>query len=438
MNISAIRDIKTIFLHAVSAVHPTQLVRRHIAVRDRTTVVISGDDYVLPPGGRVIVLGAGKASAAMAQELEQLLSAYFRLEGLVVTKYGHGLPLQYLDLLEAGHPVPDAQSVAASRRFQEIAAGTKEGDLVILLLSGGASALLADVPEGCSLADVQQLFQLLLASGAEIHDVNIVRKHLSQIKGGRLAQKIYPATLCSLILSDVVGDDLSVIGSGPTVPDPSTFADTMAILEKYELLPQLPASLRQHLDSGMAGNIPDTPKPGEEGFSHVHNYLVGTNRIAMQAAAEEARSLGYHPQLLSSATTGEAHTVAAALVQAAIQYNGPRPGCLLMGGETTVHVTGSGKGGRNQQLALAAAINLDGQHGITLLSAGTDGTDGPTDAAGAIADNHTLEKATAMQLNAQQFLQQHDAWTFFSKAGGLLVTGPTQTNVMDLMIVLIE
>lgn len=424
-------------MHAVSAVHPVQLIRRHVQVKDPFTILISGDEYVLPPSGRLIVLGAGKAAAAMAQELEKVLAGHIRPEGLVVTKHGHALPLQHIELLEAGHPVPDQHSVEASRRFLEIAATAGSPDLVILLLSGGASSLLADVPEGSTLEDVQQLFTLLLKSGANIHEMNIVRKHLSKIKGGWLAQNIYPATLCSLVLSDVVGDDLSVIGSGPAVPDPSTFADTIAILEKYRLLAVIPYSLRQYLHDGMAGTVPDTPKAGDAVFAQVHHYLTGTNHIALEAAADKARRLGYHTQALAADTTGDAHTVAEMLVAAARQYQGPRPGCLLMGGETTVQVTGNGKGGRNQQLALAAAIALDGQTGITLLSAGTDGTDGPTNAAGAIVDADTLKKAADLQLDPQQFLQQQDAWTFFSKAGGLLITGPTQTNVMDLMIVLL-
>ncbi|QJB33769.1 glycerate kinase [Chitinophaga oryzae] len=424
-------------MHAVSAVHPVQLIRRYVQVKAPSTLVISGDDYVLPPQGRLIVLGAGKASAAMAQELEKVLEGHLRPEGFIVTKYGHSLPLQHLELLEAGHPVPDEHSLEASRRFLETAAAAGENDVVILLLSGGASALLADVPEGSSLADVQQVFTLLLNSGAGIHEINIVRKHLSKIKGGWLAQNIYPATLCALVLSDVVGDDLSVIGSGPAVPDPSTFADAVAILEKYRLPEQLPLPLRRYLADGVAGIIPDTPKAGDVSFSRVHHYLAGTNHIALQAAADKARSLGYHAQVLASDTTGDAHTVAETLAAAALAYEGPRPACLLAGGETTVQVTGNGKGGRNQQLVLAAAIALAGHEGITLLSAGTDGTDGPTNAAGAIADGHTLERAAALQLDARDFLQRQDAWTFFSKAGGLLITGPTQTNVMDLMMVLL-
>ncbi|CAL1520410.1 glycerate kinase [Chitinophaga sp. MM2321] len=437
MGFQPIKDIQSIFLHAVAAVHPAQLMRNNVRVQDNI-IFISGDKYVLPANGRVLVIGAGKAAAAMAQELEYLLGAHFPLQGMVVTKYEHALPLQYIQLLEAGHPVPDENSVAATVKLLEIAAQAQSGDLVIFLLSGGASALLADFPEGSNLAEVQQLFDLLLKSGAEIQEMNVVRKHLSQIKGGQLAKSIYPATLCTLILSDVVGDDMSIIGSGPTVPDPSTFADTLAILRKYHLTGKIPDSLQQHIEKGVAGKLPDTPKPGAAGFRHVHNYLTGTNHIALEAAADKARELGYHPQVLSSGTTGEVHTVATALVKKAIDYKGPLPACLLMGGETTVNVTGTGVGGRNQQLALAAGIALSGHANITVLSGGTDGTDGPTNAAGALVNEAIMKNAAALQLDANSFLHNNDAWHFFSKAGGLIVTGPTQTNVMDLMIVLIE
>nr|WP_281261527.1 glycerate kinase [Chitinophaga niastensis] len=438
------------FLHAVAAVHPQQLMQHNVHVRVSNNfqedghatrvsriINISGDDYALPHDGRIWVIGAGKAAAAMAQELENILGKHFPLQGMVVTKYGHALPLQQLTLIEAGHPVPDQNSVAASVKLLEIAAQVQPADLVIFLLSGGASALLADVPAGSSLPEVQQLFEALLKSGATIQEMNTVRKHISYIKGGQLAKSIYPATLCTLILSDVPGDDLTVIGSGPTVPDPTTFADTMAILRKYHLPEKISQNLLQHIKNGIAGKIPDTAKPGGDDFRHVHNYLTGTNLIALEAAAQKARALGYHPQLISSTTTGDAHTVAAAYIQQALSYAGPLPACLLMGGETTVQVTGNGLGGRNQHLALAAGIALADHPQLTFLSGGTDGTDGPTDAAGAIVDAHTMKGAIKLQLDANSFLQRNDAWHFFSKAGGLLVTGPTQTNVMDLMIVLI-
>jgi glycerate 2-kinase len=431
-------DIRDIFLHAVAAVHPQELMRKNVQVQPASRVItISGDDYTLPEGARVWVMGAGKAAAAMAQELEKILLPHFPLQGAVITKYGHALPLQQLSLLEAGHPVPDQNSVAASVKLLAIAAQVQAEDLVIFLLSGGASALLADVPAGSQLPEVQQLFEQLLKSGADIREMNVVRKHLSAIKGGQLAKSIYPATLCTLILSDVVGDDLSVIGSGPTVPDPSTFADTMAVLRKYHLPEKIPAPLLQHIENGIAGQLPETPKPGDHHFASVHNYLAGTNRIALEAAAGKARELGYHPVLLSDTTTGDAHTVATTLVQTALHYQGPLPACLLAGGETTVTITGNGLGGRNQQLALAAGIALAPYPNITFLSGGTDGSDGPTNAAGAIVHASTMQNAEKMQLDANSFLHNNDAWHFFSKAGGLIITGPTQTNVMDLMILLL-
>lgn len=431
-------DIRHIFLHAAAAVHPQELMRKNVQVLPATRIInISGDEYLIPEHARVWVLGAGKAAAAMAQELEQLLLPHFPLQGVVITKYGHALPLQQLTLLEAGHPVPDENSVAASVKLQAITAQVQPQDLVIFLLSGGASALLADVPAGSTLPEVQQLFAALLNSGADIREMNVVRKHLSAIKGGQLAKSIYPATLCTLILSDVVGDDLSVIGSGPTVPDPSTFADTLQLLRQYHLPEKIAPALLQHIENGVAGNVPETPKPGDLHFKHTHNYLVGTNRIALEAAATKAGELGYHPVLLSDTITGDVHAVAQQLVQTGLDYHGPLPACLLAGGETTVTITGNGLGGRNQQLALAAGIALANHPHITFLSGGTDGSDGPTDAAGAIVDAATMQNAQNKQLDANSFLHNNDAFHFFSKAGGIMVTGPTQTNVMDLMILLI-
>lgn len=436
--INTTADIKDIFMQGVAAVHPQQLIRKNVEIMPASRVInISGDSYAIAEHAVVWIMGAGKAAAAMAQELESLLAGHFSLQGMVVTKYGHALPLQQVELVEAGHPVPDEQSVAASVKLLEMAAKVQRNDLVIFLLSGGASALLADVPAHSSLTEVQQLFEALLKSGADIREMNTVRKHLSGIKGGLLARSIYPATLCTLVLSDVVGDDLSVIGSGPTVADPSTFSDTMEVLRKYHLTEKISTHLLQHIENGVAGRIPETPKPGDPSLLHTHNYLTGTNRIALEAAAEKARDLGYHPVLLSDTVTGDVHAVAADLVQTALRYNGPLPACLLAGGETTVKVTGNGLGGRNQQLALAAGIALEPYPFLTFLSGGTDGSDGPTNAAGAIVDASTIKNAGKMQLDPNSFLQRNDAWHFFSKAGGLMITGPTQTNVMDLMIMLI-
>ncbi|RFM36005.1 glycerate kinase type-2 family protein [Chitinophaga silvisoli] len=424
-------DAISIFNSAVSAVQPATLIQKSIQ-HDADSITICGKLFPRSAGRPIWVFGAGKAAAAMAQAVETALPDC-QLQGLVITKYGHELPLQHIRLATAGHPIPDENGVAATLQMTEMITGVQADDIVIFLLSGGTSALLADHPPGATLQEVQTVFDLLLKSGADIHEINTVRKHLSGVKGGQLALLTNTPALCTIVLSDVVGDDLHVIGSGPTVPDPSTFADAMAVVEKYRLTDLLPLSIYLHLERGCAGGIAETPKPGHPRFAHTNTFLAGTNRIALEAAANTARQLGYDTHILTSTLTGDAITIAHSLVEQAKAWTGKRPACLLAGGESTVTVKGKGMGGRNQQLALAAGIALNGQEGITFLSAGTDGTDGPTDAAGAIAD------AAIMQIgkNAQEHLEQQDAYPFFKKAGGLLITGPTQTNVMDIIIILL-
>ncbi|MCF6406704.1 glycerate kinase [Chitinophaga filiformis] len=426
----------SIFNAAVNAVQPSHLMQQHVRLRDGA-LTVCGKKFSLPAGRPVWMFGAGKAAAAMAQALEALLSAV-PVQGLVITKYEHALPLQHISIAEAGHPLPDENGVRATAQMVAQLKAVQPGDVVLFLLSGGASALLADYPGGASLMQVQQVFELLLKSGADIHEMNIVRKHLSSVKGGQLALLANTTAWCSLILSDVVGDELSIIGSGPTVGDPSTFSDACNILDKYGLTAKLPAAIHEHLQRGCAGDISETPKPGHPGLKHVNNFLVGSNAIALEAAKQKAISLGYSTAVLTSAATGQATSVAADLVAAARDWKGKRPACILMGGESTVTVTGHGLGGRNQHLALAAGMLLVAQPGITILSAGTDGTDGPTDAAGAVADGELMLSAAAQGLDAGHYLAQHDAYHFFEKAGGLIKTGPTQTNVMDIMLAIIS
>lgn len=421
----------SIFSQAIAAVQPAILMKKNVQ-RQGDKIRITGQTYHLPAGRPVWIFGAGKAAAAMALALEEILTG-ISLQGLVITKYNHTLPLQHITVMEAAHPVPDENGVQATQQMMMLLKQVQQNDLVLFLLSGGASALLADYPAGTTLTEVQTVFELLLKSGATIHEMNTVRKHLSVIKGGQLALLANTNAFCSLILSDVVGDDLHVIGSGPTVPDPSTFADAAAIIQKYDL--QVPEAIQQHLQ----GKIPDTPKPGHPRFNTIRNILVGNNKIALEAAAEKATALGYEVHILTTTATGEASELAAQLVTQAINWQGKRPVCLLTGGETTVTITGNGLGGRNQQLALAAAISL--QHNypdITILSAGTDGTDGPTDAAGAIADAAVMIRAKEKGLDAKKFYQQNDAYHFFEQTAGLLKTGATQTNVMDIIIVIIN
>ncbi|NIG56899.1 glycerate kinase [Chitinophaga sp. Cy-1792] len=434
------QDIAAIFLEGVAAVHPQQLISSRVSAGPNE-IIIDNDHYPIRDNGRVVVVGAGKAAAAMATELEKILLPFLPLTGVVVTKYEHALPLQQLEIMEAGHPVPDDNSVLATAKVLTATSGLQDNDLVILLLSGGASALLADVPEGCTLAEVQQLFTLLLHSGADIQEMNTIRKHLSGVKGGQLAKKIYPATLCTIMISDVPGDKPEVIGSGPGVPDPGTFQESLAIISRYHLTKKIPASILLHLEKGNTGAIPETPKPGDPAFKNVHNYLAGTNHAALKAAAAKAEQLGYQVLLQEDFVGGDARTAARALVDQALAVTATSPVCILQGGETTVSVTGNGKGGRNQELALAGLIALSAHPreaaGITLLSAGTDGTDGPTNAAGAIVDAYTIAAARTLKLSPVAYLENNDAWNFFRQTDDLLITGPTQTNVMDIQIVLI-
>jgi hydroxypyruvate reductase len=429
-------DAISIFKAAVAAVQPSTLMQQHVQ-RENEILRICHQSFSLPENRPVWVFGAGKAVAAMAQSLEEILTG-IPVRGMVITKYDHALPLRHITVAEAGHPLPDENGVRATQQMMQQLQEVQANDIVLFLLSGGASALLADYPAGTSLPEVQQVFELLLKSGADIHEMNTVRKHLSVVKGGQLALMAGSNAWCSLILSDVVGDDLSIIGSGPTIADPSTFADAVTILDRYHLTEKLPAAIHQYLMKGCAGEIPETPKPGTPALQSICNFLIGSNSIALEAAKQTALSLGYYTHILTTTATGPAHILAAELVTRAMQWQGERPACLLMGGESTVIVQGKGLGGRNQQLALAAGIKLSGRMDLTLLSAGTDGTDGPTDAAGAITDAQIMHTAETQGLDALEYLEQNDAYHFFEKVGGLIKTGATQTNVMDIMLVIIS
>ncbi|MCB1884391.1 MAG: glycerate kinase [Geminicoccaceae bacterium] len=388
-----------------------------------------------PPRGRTVVVGAGKASAAMAQAFE----ASWRgpLSGLVVTRYGHAVPCERIEIVEAAHPVPDAAGEAAASRMLALVADLGPDDLVVALISGGGSALLALPAKGVTLADKQAVAKALLRSGATIHEMNAVRKHLSRIKGGRLAAAAYPARVVALLVSDVAGDDLSVIASGPTVPDPSTFADARAILARYGIEP--PAAVRRHLD----GAADETPKPGDERLKNVTNRLIATPQRSLEAAAEVARRAGYAPLILGDAIEGEAREVGrvlAGIAKAAKAHGHPlkAPCALLSGGETTVTVRGDGKGGRNVECLLSFAIAIEGAPGIHALMADTDGVDGAEEVAGAFVGPDTLARARAEGLDPRAFLKNNDAHTLFALLDDQIVTGPTLTNVNDLRAILVD
>lgn len=426
------------FLAGVARVSPDRLIRDHVRVVG-DVLTLADERFDLGNMGRILVVGAGKASGLMALELERILGARSG-GGAVVVKYGHGVPCRRVEILEAGHPYPDAAGVDATAKIARLCRDAVESDLVICLLSGGGSALLADVPEGSTLEEVNRLSKLLVNSGADIRAINAVRKHVSRVKGGQLARLASPARVVSLILSDVVGDPLDVIASGPTVADPSTFGDAVAVCRRWGIWDQVPETLRRVLSDGAAGGRAETPKPGDGVLAQTVNRLIGTNRLALDACLEDLLGKGVKGEIVTDRMEGDAEVMAARIVTAVLErkarVGAQAPCAMLFGGETTLNVTGSGTGGRSQHLALKAACLLRGCPDVTLLAAGTDGNDGPTDAAGAVVDGGTCDRAAALGLDPLAALRAFDSYGFFQAAGGHLVTGPTRTNVMDVVIAL--
>jgi glycerate 2-kinase len=411
--------LKAMFQAAVDAALPSLCVPAHLPKR---------------PKGRTIVIGAGKASGAMAKALEDAWEG--PIEGLVVTRYGYRVPTDRLEVVEAAHPVPDAAGLDAARRIHALVQGLSEDDLVLCLISGGGSALLALPAEGLSLEDKQAVNKALLKSGATISEMNVVRKHLSAIKGGRLAAAASPAKVVALMISDVPGDDPSIIASGPTVPDPSTNEQALAIIEKYGI--DVPKAVRERLKTA-----DETPKPGDKRLAKVENIMIATPQASLEAAAEVARKAGVKPVILGDSIEGESRDVALVHAgiarQCALRGQPEQPPCVLIsGGETTITLKGNGKGGRNTEFLLALAIALDGLPGIYALAGDTDGVDGSEDNAGALIYPDTLARAAKAGINAKAMLADNDPWTFFEAIGDLLVTGPTLTNVNDFRAVLIE
>lgn len=390
---------------------------------------------------RLLVLGAGKASGAMARALEEILGDRLT-DGLVVVKDGYRVPTSRIRLVEAGHPIPDERGERAAREILALAQGAGESDLVVVLISGGGSALAPAPVPPITLAEKQALTRALLAAGATINELNAVRKHCSRIKGGQLAKVAARAPVLSLILSDVVGDLLDVIASGPTAPDETTYADTLAILDRFGLRGRVPETVRRHLDQGAHGEIPETPKAADPVFRRVTNQIIGNNTLIVEAAQVQARELGFNVHLLTSALQGEAREVARRFADLAQQIKtgrGPArpPACVIAGGETTVAVRGRGKGGRCQEFCLAGALAIQGMNDVLLMAAGTDGTDGPTEAAGALADGRTVQRASQKGLDARASLTENDSFGFFSALGDLITTGPTNTNLLDLYLLLV-
>lgn len=409
--------------------------------RDGATLDIAGQRYDLAGYRHLYIVGAGKASARMAQAIEATVGDRIT-SGLVIVKYGYGLATNKVKIVQAAHPLPDRAGLEATAKMIGLAEQADKDDLILCLISGGGSALLLCPREGISLQDKQATTDKLLKSGARIEEVNAIRKHISRVKGGGFARSAYPATIVSLILSDVVDDPIETIASGPTAPDPSTYDDCAAILKRYELWRHIPAPVRELLEKGIRGEVAETPKKEEAVFLKVRNLVVGNNRLATQGAKQRARELGYHSCILSSSIEGEARDAAlfhVAIGKEVLKSGEPvtAPACLVSGGETTVTVTGDGMGGRNQEFALAAALEIEGSEHIVVLSAGTDGTDGPTDAAGGVVDGATIRRGKDKGLDGRAYLERNDSYPFLLATDDLLVTGPTFTNVMDLRLILI-
>jgi len=428
--------IMKIFYGALRAVDPYKATALHT---DRILSVFRNGNY-----NKVYVVGFGKAVIPMLRatidETGQIITS-----GIVITKYGHSMQAQKSDKIkvyEAGHPLPDENGLRATREVLELLKSVDDHTLVLCLISGGGSALLVSPYDGITLEEKQKTTDLLLKAGADIYELNAVRKHISHVKGGRLAETAYPAEVLSLILSDVINDRLDVIASGPTSPDKTNYFDAIKIIEKYRLEEEVPKTVMDLLNKGLQGLVPETPKEGNPVFQSVNNIIIGNNKMAIHAAKNEAETLGYKATILSVEIHGEARVAARYLAKRAIELknlkNSVRKMCLIAGGETTVSVRGLGNGGRNMETALAFALEIEGMSGITFLSAGTDGTDGPTDAAGAIVDGQTVMKARMMGLNPERYLQNNDSYNFFKSIDELFITGPTGTNVMDIQITLLD
>ena len=423
---------------ALNAVNPKQIIKSKLLLKN-LTLHVNGYSIDLKKFKNIYVIGGGKASGSMVEALEQVLGNSIT-NGLVNVPRSSKNKTDIIKLHEASHPIPDEAGVEGTRRMLKIAEQAKEDDLIICLISGGGSSLMP-LPRGkISIADKKEITNALLKCGATINEINTVRKHISDFKGGWLAKKAYPSSILNLILSDVVGDPLDFIASGPTVPDSTTFSDAIKVLKKYRLWSKAPASIRKVLSDGEKGLIPETPKANDEAFKRVYNVVVGNNRLASLTAQKYLKSEGLNTLLLTSTLEGEARHVGIMLASIVheVSVSGnpvPKPAGIIAGGETTVTVTGKGLGGRNQEIALATVRNLKGMNGVAVASLSTDGVDGPTDAAGAIADGKTLVRAAKMGLTPEEYLAENDSYHFFSKLGDLIFTGPTGTNVNDVSVI---
>jgi len=436
------KEAISLFDVGIKSASPHNLIPNNLLLEENILTIsdINGTSklFELNNYNRIIVVGAGKASTSMAYEVEKILGDKID-NGLVVTKYNFRSELKRIQVIEASHPLPGKKGIEASKKIIEICKNVRENDLIINLISGGASSLLPYPADNITLEDKIKTTEILLKAGATIQELNTVRKHTSAIKGGQLAKYVYPATIINLIISDVIGDQLDVIGSGLTAADPTTFNDSWNVVIKYKLENIIPYCVKSYLRDGIEGKAPETPKPGNPIFANVYNYIIGNNEIALSSIKTSAEEKGYETEIITSELQGEAREAGLFIAKTGIEYTKKqlKPACLIFGGETAVTVKGNGKGGRNQELCLSVALEIDGIKNITFLSGGTDGNDGQTKAAGAICNGRTIERAKELGLDAMKFLNNNDSYNFFNKLGDLIITGSTNTNVMDVQILLL-
>ena len=425
---------------AINAVNPKKIIKSKVSLRNGI-LKVGNYRFNLKTFNHIYLVGGGKASGLMAETFEEILGDYLS-DGLVIIPHQSAQPkTRIVKILKGSHPLPDNDGVKGTKKIMEIAEKTTKDDLLICVLSGGGSSLMSMPKNGISLQDKRKVIEALLKSGARIDEINTVRKHLSSFKGGQLAKKAFPATILNIILSDVVGDELSVIASGPTVPDPTTFKDAINVLKKYDLWEKAPESIKEILSEGTKGRIAETPKEKDKIFEKVYSVIVGNNRTACLAAIEKLKDKGLNTLLLTSHMEGEAREVGlflAAIAREITLWGTPvkKPAAVVVGGETTVTVRGKGLGGRNQEIALSASTKLQGLAGNVIASISTDGIDGPTDAAGAIVDGETSLRSRKLGLDIEKYLEENDSYTFFKKLNDLIYTGPTGTNVNDIAVII--
>ena len=431
------RLLKALLQSSLNAADPNKALKKTVT-RKKHHLWVNHVKYDLFQYQRIVCVGAGKASGHMARTLEQLLGKYLD-SGTIIVPDGYRASTNNVCIFEARHPLPDSRGVRATRQIIKVVGSLTKNDLLIVLLSGGASSLLCAPAYGLTLTDKQRTTNMLLRCGANIHELNIVRKHLSAIKGGQLAQAT-SAKILTLVISDVIGDNLATIGSGPTVPDPTTFHEAKTILELYQIWNKVPQNIRQHLDQGIHGHLPETWKRGRHHSSRHQSIILANNRTAIDGMAKEAKRMGLRPYILDSSLQGEAKdlgVILGAMARDMRESGNPvrPPACLIAGGEPTVTVTGKGKGGRAQECVLAAAKELAGLPNVVVAGFGTDGRDGPTDAAGAMVDGKTVHRAMENGLSIEGSLERHNSYTFFNKVGGHIITGPTKTNINDIYLI---